>query len=225
MKAVAEVRDLHKTYVTPAGPVPVLHGVNWSVTGGDFCAITGPSGSGKTTLLNILTLLDTPSRGEVLIDGEPVGYGDEAARINVRKNKVGMIFQKFCLLPHRTALENVLFRARYLDAPRDSLIERALHLMEQLGLAALRDREARLLSGGEMQRVAIARALLVPPALLVADEPTGNLDHAAATTVMDALAGIHHRGTPVVLVTHNRAWLPYATSHYACREGRLWREA
>lgn len=224
MSPVIEVRQLGKTYQTPAGPVPVLDGIDWSLARGEFCAVTGPSGSGKTTLLNVIALLDTPTRGDVFIEGMNVLTAGEAARIDVRKRKIGMIFQKFCLLPHRTVLENITFRARYLNEARDAMHDRALDIMRELGLAPLQNREARLLSGGEMQRVAIARALLVAPSVLVADEPTGNLDRDAAQAVMQALSAIHQKGIAVLLVTHNRALLDFATTHYACREGRLWRE-
>ncbi len=222
MTPVIEVRDLHKTYLTPGGPVPVLRGVNWQLRAGEFCAITGPSGSGKTTLLNLISLLDQPTRGEIYVEGREVQHADEQARIEVRKHKIGMIFQKFCLLPHRTAWENVLFRARYIEQPDETLADRARSIMDQLGLSGIADRAVRLLSGGEMQRVAIARALLIPPALLVADEPTGNLDRAAASAVMNALAGIHAQGIAVLLVTHNPSLLAYAGTHYECREGALW---
>lgn len=226
MSAVVEVRHLEKVYATPAGAFRVLSDVNWQLEHGEFSAITGPSGCGKTTLLNLISLLDTPSRGDILIEGETVAPDAESTRIAFRKQKFGMIFQKFHLLPRRSALENVLFRARYLGATKISaeLRERANAVMDQLGLGALKDRPARLLSGGEMQRVAIARALLVPPSLLVADEPTGNLDPASAGHVMEALAEVNRRGIAVLLVTHNHALLRHATSHYVFREGRLCRE-
>ncbi|MGA1192801.1 MAG: ABC transporter ATP-binding protein [Kiritimatiellia bacterium] len=226
MSPVVEVRNLEKVYETPGGAVRVLDSINWQLETGGFCAITGPSGCGKTTLLNLVSLLDIPTSGEILMEGESVANHAESMRIDLRKSKIGMIFQKFNLLPQRSALENVLFRARYLGAKKISgeLRERAHVIMEQLGLTALRDRPARLLSGGEMQRVAIARALLVPPVLLVADEPTGNLDQAAASQVMEALAEVNRRGIAVLLVTHNHALLRYASSHYAFREGRLCRE-
>lgn len=226
MSAVVEVRHLDKIYETPAGPVRVLHDINWQLERGEFCAVTGPSGCGKTTLLNMISLLDTPTRGDIIIEGEAVGPGAGSAPIALRKRKFGMIFQKFHLLPRRTALENVLFRARYLGAGKISaeLIDQAVRVMDQLGLGSLRDRPARLLSGGEMQRVAIARALLIPPSLMVADEPTGNLDPASAEHVMDALAEAQRRGVAVLLVTHNHGLLRFASSHYAFREGRLCRE-
>lgn len=223
MSPVIEVRDLHKTYTTPGGPVPVLRGVNWQLGAGDFCAITGPSGSGKTTLLNLISLLDQPTRGEIFIESVEVRHAEPSARIEARKKKIGMIFQKFCLLPDRTAFENVLFRARYVENPGREFHERAAQIMAQLGLSGIADRPARLLSGGEMQRVAIARALLVPPALLVADEPTGNLDRASAIAVMNALAAINAQGIAVLLVTHNTSLLDFAKTHYECRDGNLWR--
>lgn len=221
MTPVVETQHLGKTYATPAGPVPVLHDVNLTIGAGEFCAVTGPSGSGKTTLLNLLALLDQPTEGRLLVNGIAVEQAGEATRIDLRKRSIGMVFQKFCLLPHRDVLENVLFRARYLEVDRAQMTEQAMVIMEKLGLARLARREARLLSGGEMQRVAIARALLVTPSLLVADEPTGNLDREAAATVMEALAAANRDGITVLLVTHNLSLLEYATTHYECREGRL----
>ena len=224
MIPLLETRGLAKTYFTPAGEVPVLRDVNWELPRGAFCAITGPSGSGKTTLLNLVSFLDTPTGGSIHVDGKLVDHETDTEKIDLRKNHIGMIFQKFCLLPHRTAIENVIFRARYCGMEREEAVSRAHTFMEQFGLSHLAHREARLLSGGEMQRIAIARALLVQPQLLVADEPTGNLDRDSADTVMRALAGIHASGITVLLVTHNRALLPFASTHYECREGTLWRE-
>lgn len=224
MIPLLETTGLGKTYETPAGPVPVLRGIDWQLNRGEFCAITGPSGSGKTTLLNLISFLDSPTAGSIHFNGVRINHADEREQIRVRKHLIGMIFQKFCLLPHRSALENVLFRARYAGADFEACMTRARSLLEEFGLAHLADREARLLSGGEMQRVAIARALLVKPELLVADEPTGNLDREASETVMRALSDIHASGIAVLLVTHNRSLLSFASSHYECREGRLWRE-
>ncbi len=223
MSYAVELKAVTKTYRTPAGDVPVLNGVDATVPNQAFCAITGPSGSGKTTLLNLITLLDTPTSGEVILNGQPLRHLPEATRVHLRKTSIGMIFQKPCLLPHRSALDNVIFRARYLGGHPGAWRERAEQIMDRLDLSSIAQRKARLLSGGEMQRVAIARALLVPPALIAADEPTGNLDRTAADAVMNALEAARREGIAVILVTHNHGLLHHATIHYECREGRLWR--
>jgi len=221
---VITVEHLDHAFLEAGGRRPVLHDINLRVQAGEIVILTGPSGSGKTTWLNLISFLDTPSAGTIHFNGDRVQHDRGTGQIEIRKHRIGMIFQKFCLLPHRTALENVVFRARYCGLDFAECLGRARELLDQFGLSRLADREARLLSGGEMQRVAIARALLVKPELLVADEPTGNLDRDAADTVMRALSAIHESGIAVLLVTHNRALLPFVRSHYECREGRLWRE-
>lgn len=218
MNAVAELRGVHKSY--PKGP-HVLRGVDLRLDPGDFLAVTGPSGSGKTTLLNLLGLLDEPDEGELLVEGVPVEPGNREQRTELRKHRIGFIFQHPILFPGRTVLENVLFRARYLERPRASWVPRAKDCLERLGLAELMHRPAGTLSGGEAQRAAIARALLVSPNLLLADEPTGNLDDANAAEVMRALAGAAEYGVAVLLVTHNLSLLQQVKRHLVCREGRL----
>lgn len=218
---VLELRGVWKSYATPRGPLHVLRALDLAIAPGRFVVITGPSGSGKSTFLHLASLLDTPSQGDVWFSGRKVSALDEYALCALRKERIGMVFQKFCLLTHRTAIENVQFRFRYLDTPaRDSrrLAEAAL---ARVGLAGQADQPVRLMSGGEMQRVSIARAIAQRPDLLVADEPTGNLDRAAAEHVMETFRALHDDGITVLLVTHNEALLRYATQHLVCRDGRL----
>ncbi|MBN1268616.1 MAG: ABC transporter ATP-binding protein [Kiritimatiellae bacterium] len=210
-----------KSYATPRGPLPVLREVDFAVRAGEFVAVTGPSGSGKTTLLNLAALLDTPTSGTVRFDGEDVSRLGEDALADVRKRKIGMVFQNFHLLPHRSALDNVLFRFRYLAAGRDEAAAQAAAALAAVGLERVAWQPARLLSGGEMQRVAIARAVALTPRLLVADEPTGNLDHHAAEAVMNTFVDLNQRGISVLLVTHNEALLKYCSRHFVCEDGRL----
>lgn len=218
MSGVIELRGVHKSY--PDGP-HVLRGVDLRLDAGDFLAVTGPSGSGKTTLLNLLGLLDAPDQGEVLFDGETLPPGDRNRRTALRKHRIGFIFQHPILFPKRSVLENVLFRARYLNRPRPSWVPKARECLRRLGLDSLSERPAGTLSGGEAQRVAIARALLVSPHLLLADEPTGNLDDENAAEVMRALSDAAEQGIAVLLVTHNLSWLQQVRRHLVCREGRL----
>ena len=208
-----------KRFASPRGPVDVLRDIDLTVAAGEFLAVTGPSGSGKTTLLHLAALLDHPTTGDLRFEGEPVSELDEDALSEVRKHRVGMVFQKYCLLPHRSVLDNVLFRFRYLEHDRKEARERAMAALERVGLHALTDRQARLLSGGEMQRVAVARAVALPPRLLVADEPTGNLDSVATIAVMDTLKELNREGLTIILVTHNQALLPYCSRHVVCRDG------
>jgi ABC-type lipoprotein export system ATPase subunit len=221
MNRLLELRGITKDYVTPAGLVRVLRGADLDLGAGELVALTGPSGSGKTTLLNIATLLDAPTSGEVCMGGHVVRTADRELARELRKRSVGIIFQKFCLLPHRSALENVVFRCRYLDPDPRPLYRRAEQLLEELGLASVAQQPARLLSGGEMQRVSIARALMSEPSWIAADEPTGNLDREAAKVVMDHLRALTRRGLAVLLVTHNLGLLSYADRHLVCEGGAV----
>ncbi|MCB1070673.1 MAG: ABC transporter ATP-binding protein [Kiritimatiellae bacterium] len=222
MSQLLRVENLGKTYPTPSGPVPVLRDVFLSLSAGDFGVITGPSGSGKTTLLNLVGLLDVPTSGRVILQDEAVDFSDEARLADHRRRTLSMVFQSPCILPRRSVLENICFRLRYDDRPVEQVEQRAGRLLEQFGMTPLQNREARLLSGGEQQRLAVARALMSDPALLLADEPTGNLDTAAGRLVMDALAAAAHTGIAVLLVTHNPDWLVHATHHWICDNGHLY---
>lgn len=203
------------------GEVEVLRNVSFTVHRGDFIAITGPSGSGKSTLLHLAALLDSPSQGSVVLDGEDVSAGGSARQTELRKRKIGMIFQRAYLLPRRSVLANVEFRFRYTDEPAAAARDASQRALAAVGLAAIAKRPARVLSGGEMQRVAIARAIALPPALLLADEPTGNLDRVSATAVMDTLAKLNRDGIAIVLVTHNDELLSYCTRHLVLHDGVL----
>ncbi|OGV44269.1 MAG: hypothetical protein A2X46_10455 [Lentisphaerae bacterium GWF2_57_35] len=216
-----EMKAVEKSFPTPTGPVRVLQPTDLEVKAGDFLAITGPSGSGKTTLLMLAALLSRPSKGAVVFDGDDVSSKDEAWLCRHRKYRVGMVFQKFCLLPHRTVLENVLFRFRYLDHDPDEARTRSLEALRAMGLESKVDQPARLLSSGEMQRVAIARAVALPPRFLVADEPTGNLDRESTLRVMDCFKRLNAEGLTMLLVTHNEELLNYCSRHLVCRGGAL----
>jgi len=213
--------DVRKTFRAPAGAVEVLRGVSLALGAGEFGVITGPSGSGKTTLLMVAGLLQTADAGQVWFDGRDVSGLDERERADVRKRGVGMVFQKFCLLPHRSALDNVEFRFRYLERDARAARESSAAALERVGLAHKARQAARLLSAGEMQRVAIARALALPPKLLLADEPTGNLDPASAARVMDLFRELNRAGTSILLVTHNSEWVAPGTIHWTMHDGRL----
>jgi ABC-type lipoprotein export system ATPase subunit len=200
---VLRAAGLVKTYRAPSGAtIPVLRGVDLKVARGDLLAILGPSGSGKSTLLHVLGLLEDADAGDVWYGGEPVSAWGRSARSRARGRHVGFVFQTFLLLPSLTALDNVLLAARYGGRPVPAARQRALGLMEELGVLERRDHFPPHLSGGEQQRVAFCRAVLNEPPILLADEPTGNLDDANARVILDALRGRARAGAAVVVVSH-----------------------
>jgi len=201
---VLEARGLHLFRAADGVQVPILRDVTLSVAKGELCTVMGPSGSGKSTLLHLLAGLDRPTAGQVLVDGEDLGAGNEERRAAVRRRKVGIVFQFFHLLPDLTVEENVSLPLRILGQEPRKHRERIGSLLALLQVEKLKDRLPHALSGGEMQRVGIARALAAEPPLLLADEPTGNLSSKAGEEVIALLRAVRDRlGTAVLLVTHN----------------------
>ena len=201
-----EATDLHKTYVLPHKRVEVLKGASLSVGKGERVAIVGRSGSGKSTLLHVLGGLDRPEVGEVCIDGQPLYAVSQRARTAVRAAKIGFVFQSYHLLPEMDVTENVMLPAMTgaLKITRAQMRQRALALLEQVGLADRATHMPLELSGGEQQRVALARALINEPALILADEPTGNLDRMTGAQIMELLFGLSRtRDLALVMVTHS----------------------
>ena len=196
MQPVIETVHLYKRF----GTVTALDDVNIAVARGEFVAIMGSSGSGKTTLMNILTCLDTPTEGQVLLNGTDAAALDEEARRSFRARTIGLVFQQFHLLPYLTACENVML-AQYYHSVTDKAA--ALAALERVGLAHRSDHLPKQLSGGEQQRVCIARALINEPEILFADEPTGNLDAENEQTVLRIFAELHAQNRTIVMVTHN----------------------
>jgi putative ABC transport system ATP-binding protein len=215
------LEGVRKSFRGAAGPVEVLGGVTLALAAGEFGVITGPSGSGKTTLLMVAGLLLPADGGRVWFDGRETSGCSEGELAEVRKHGVGMVFQKFCLMPHRSALDNVLFRFRYLAHDARAARKLSEAALERVGLADKAKQAARLLSAGEMQRVAIARALALPPKLLLADEPTGNLDPDSAARVMNLFRELNRAGMSILLVTHNAEWAAPGTTHWTMRAGHL----
>ncbi len=207
MSAEVAIRceGLHRTLGTGEARAHALRGVSFAAEAGGVTAITGPSGCGKSTLLYLLGLLDRPDQGQVWVRGQPVPPDDDALRTALRGEHIGFVFQFHFLLPEFTALENVMLPMRKLGRwPEAQMEERARALLEAVGLEAKTGRRATQLSGGEQQRVAVARALANQPAVLLADEPTGNLDHANSELVFGLLGRLaREHGQAVVLVTHN----------------------
>ena len=203
MAIVIEARDIKKCYRMGEIEVHALAGVSFSVERGEMLAVMGPSGSGKSTLMNILGCLDLPSDGEYILDGENVSElkGDQLA--GIRNRKVGFVFQSFNLLPRSTALANVELPLRYAGIPRKERLERATEVLESVGLEGRFHHKPTELSGGQQQRVAIARALVNHPAILMADEPTGNLDSHSGQEIMDLIHSLNQEGTTILVVTHD----------------------
>ncbi len=199
---VIDLKRIFKSYRMGARDVPVLHNVSLQIEAAEYIAIMGPSGSGKSTLMNIIGCLDTPTTGEYLLDGESVADLDDDRLAETRNLKIGFVFQTFNLLPRATALENVALPLIYCATSPKVRKERAVEQLERVGLADRMHHRPIELSGGERQRVAIARALVNNPAIILADEPTGNLDSKTGTEIMHIFDGLHVNGGTIILVTH-----------------------
>ncbi len=215
---ILEVRGLMKTY--DDGRVQALRGVDSTIEAGEYVAISGPSGSGKSTLLHMLGGLDTPSQGEVLFRGSPLGTGLDLD--SYRSQQVGFIFQAFHLLPTLRAVENVQVAMLALNRKSNHRAERAASLLDEMGLKDRMQHYPSELSAGERQRVAIARALANDPTILLADEPTGNLDSVNSAHIMEILRGIQqNRGMTLIIVTHENDIARSAPRHIRIRDGRI----
>ena len=224
-ETVIQTHTLTKTYESGANSVQALKGIDLSVRRGEFVAIMGTSGSGKSTLMNVLGCLDTPTSGSYSLDGVQVESLDRNALAAIRNRKIGFVFQGFNLLPRTTALENVQLPLLYdrSGVKRDTRAM-AVAALEKVGLGGRIDHEPSELSGGQQQRVAIARALVTDPALILADEPTGNLDTRTSVEVMALFQELNARGITIVLVTHEPDIAAYATRIVEVRDGRIRRD-
>ena len=205
MNAIVTLDDLHKSYPLDGRPdgLPILKGIQLVIEAGELVAITGQSGSGKSTLLNVLGCLDTPTRGSYRLNGVDVSHLDDEALSHTRNRQLGFIFQSFNLIASLTVLENVELPLFYQRVPGPERRERALAMLGRVGLSHRLEHVPSQLSGGECQRVAIARALVTRPVLLLADEPTGNLDSATGEEIMTLLRQLHRDGCTILVVTHD----------------------
>ena len=222
MEAMIQVRDLHKTYRMGEIEVRALRGVSFSIRHREFVAMMGPSGSGKSTLMNLLGCLDTPSGGQYILDGLSVERLDRNLLAAVRNRKIGFVFQQFNLLPRQTALENVALPLVYLGGvPTQERRACAQAMLELVGMGDRLHHRPKELSGGQQQRVAIARALITHPALLLADEPTGNLDSRTSAEIMALFEELNGQGITIVLVTHERDIAAHAARVLTVHDGLL----
>jgi putative ABC transport system ATP-binding protein len=219
--AVVRTRALARTYLRGSIAVPVLEAVDLELAEGEWLAVLGPSGSGKSTLLNILGLLDRPDAGVYELAGEDVSDLGDTRRAELRNRRIGFVFQSFNLLPRTSALENVAAPLLYRGIRRGDRLARAREALERVGLADRMDYDPGQLSGGQLQRVAVARALVGEPALLLADEPTGNLDSRSGADVLELFGALHRAGTTVLMITHDPVVASRAQRRLVLDAGRL----
>jgi putative ABC transport system ATP-binding protein len=216
---IIQLEDIQKSYLMGRQALPVLKGVSLNIFKNEYVALMGPSGSGKSTLMNILGCLDTPTAGTYILNGQDVSKMTEDNLADVRNIEIGFVFQQFNLLPRLTAVENVALPLVYAGVPRRERLERAMNVLEKVSLTDRSTHKPNELSGGQCQRVAIARALINNPSLILADEPTGNLDSKTSIEIMDIFTAIQAAGNTVVLVTHEEDIANYAYRIVRLRDG------
>ncbi len=219
--ALIETRDLWKTYVMGEEEIHALRGVSIEIQRGEYVAIMGPSGSGKSTLMNLIGCLDTPSKGSYLLNGKEVAAMNDDELARIRNEEIGFVFQTFNLLPRATALHNVELPLIYAGMAHKDRLERAHQALEKVELTSRATHKPNELSGGQRQRVAIARALVNNPSILLADEPTGNLDSKTGNEIMGVFARLHEAGNTIVLVTHEAEIAAYARRVIHIRDGQV----
>src|SRR5881394_3167200 len=213
------MRDIRKSYAMGAQTVEALRGVDLRIGANEYVAVVGPSGSGKSTLMNILGCLDTPSSGEYLLSGEAVGNLDRNRLAEIRNKRIGFVFQNFNLLPYASARENVELPLLFGGVGTRERRERAEAMLRRVDLEDRMDHKPTELSGGQMQRVAIARALVNDPAIILADEPTGNLDSASGHAIADLFGELHAAGQTIVMITHDSGLAKIASRSVNIRDG------
>jgi putative ABC transport system ATP-binding protein len=218
---IIHVSHLSKIYRTAAGETVALNDVSFDIEKGEFVAIMGPSGSGKSTLMHLLGCLDTPTSGTFILDGENVEKLTDDELADIRNRKIGFIFQAFNLLPRTTVLQNVMLPMRYAGFPMEERQRRAMKYIDMVGLEGRLDHTSNQISGGQQQRVAIARGLTMDPAILLADEPTGNIASAQAEEVMAIFQDINEKGHTVVMITHEPDIAQHAKRVIMIRDGKL----
>jgi len=223
--ALIETRDLWKTYVMGEEQIHALRGVSIQIERGEYVAIMGPSGSGKSTLMNLIGCLDTPTKGSYLLNGKEVAAMNDDELARIRNEEIGFVFQTFNLLPRATALHNVELPLIYAGMPAKERLEKAKQALDKVELMPRASHRPNELSGGQRQRVAIARALVNDPSILLADEPTGNLDSKTGNEIMGVFDRLHAAGNTIVVVTHEADIAAYAHRVISIRDGQVEKDA
>ena len=218
---IIHAEDLWRTYQMGAEEIQALRGVTFEIQKGEYVAVMGPSGSGKSTLMNLIGCLDTPSKGRYVLRGKVVSEMNDDELAAVRNREIGFVFQTFNLLPRATALHNVELPLVYAGIPKEKRLEQAKHALEMVDLADRMTHKPNELSGGQRQRVAVARALVMNPSILLADEPTGNLDTATGEEIMRLFERLHDQGHTIILVTHEKDIADHARRTISIRDGRI----
>ena len=221
METAIELQDVKKLYEIGESVIPALNGLSLKIQRGEFVAILGASGSGKSTAMNMIGSLDSPSEGKILLEGVDISHADESELAQLRGKKIGFIFQSFNLIPSLTALGNVMLPMTFQNIPRAQRKMRAMQLMTKVGLKERMFNLPSQLSGGERQRVAIARALVNDPEIILADEPTGNLDSKTGTDIIKMLTDLHEQGRTVILITHDEKIAKKAQRRIKIKDGKL----
>jgi len=220
MKTIIKLEDVWKVYHMDEVDVEALSGINIEINEGEFVAIVGKSGSGKSTAMNMIGCLDVPTKGKVLLNGSDISRMNESRLAQIRGKKIGFIFQTFNLIPTLSALENVMLPMTFQQIPRDKRIRVAGDLLKKVGLIERADHLPGQLSGGERQRVAIARSLSNNPELILADEPTGNLDSKTGKEILGMLEDLNKEGKTIVMVTHDSSLTKYANKIIQIKDGK-----
>lgn len=221
MNTVIDLQGVGRSYVMGQEKIHALNSVTLNISRGEYVALMGPSGSGKSTLMNLIGCLDTPTKGAYYLSGQEVSRMDDQQLAEVRNREIGFVFQTFNLLPRLSALENVALPLVYAGVSRTERIERASEVLDRVGLTSRMKHKPNELSGGQRQRVAVARALVNRPSILLADEPTGNLDSKTSIDIMNLFADIHAQGNTIVLVTHEEEIARYAHRVVRLRDGNI----
>jgi len=218
---IIELKNLSKHYEMGENIVKALDGIDVKIKKGDFIAIVGPSGSGKSTMMNMIGALDLATKGEIFLEDENIENLEESELAQIRGRKIGFVFQTFNLIPTLTALENVMLPMTFQEVDREEKLERAEKILKKVGLEHRKNHFPNELSGGEMQRVAIARALANNPEVILADEPTGNLDSKTGKEIMKIFTDLNKKGKTIILVTHDLDLTKYATKVLKLRDGKI----